>query len=992
MGTVAATDSDGDALTYSIGGTDATTFQELFALNASTGAITVKEGATVNYEVEKKAYSISIGATDGKDDSGATQADPTTDASASVYLSITNVDEPGVITFSTTSPQVGVEFRVSLSDPDGRRGGFVGSYWDRAVSENGPFYADLSDTEAYNRKRNYTPQEKDKYMYLRFTVFYMDQLCDRVSILNKTCFKRAVAVLPSRVRDENGLIALSQTQNEPATGIVFVTKMKLLDNGTADSTNDPLQAGNWVKAYVRPRDVHDPNGVNSLRQWETPVTYRWYRINTMTAAETELPPSYDEDGRLNNRFHPITDADLGKALQARAWFLDDVGNREKLQSALHYVPPPANTPATGTPTISGTVQVGEELSVDTSGIEDVNGIESTTMTYAWIRHDGDTATTIDGATESTYTLVSDDQGKTITVTVSFKDGYGYSESRTSAATAEVAQAEAGGSGGRSPNTAATGVPTITGTVKAGKTLTAGTKGIADANGMTKAVFSYQWTADDVDIDGATSASYSLAAADEGKVIKVRVSFTDDAGNAESLTSAGTSAVAAPTGPTASFENVPANHDGGDPFTVVMRFSEEPNGLSYRTVGGSMLEVTGGRVNGATRVDDSSNIAWRVRLTPTGLDAMTITLPVRTCAETGTVCFGTTPLAVAAVVRIPGPLEAIAEEIAAQPEADLLTASFSGLPEDHDGSTAFAFQLHFSEEPQGLSYTTVAGGLLEVTGGSITGASRLTAGSNIGWEVTARPSGSDDVEVRLPNRACNETNAICIDGRALAEAVSATVPRATEETTVTETPDLPTASFSGLPEDHDGSTAFAFQLHFSEEPQGLSYTTVAGGLLEVTGGSITGASRLTAGSNIGWEVTARPSGSDDMEIRLPNRACNETNAICIDGRALAEAVSATVPRAEEATTEEVVEQTAEETTTPALVGSFGTSTRAEHDGSAFNLDFHLSHEPDGLSYTHGAVRAVHGDRSDHREGVADHPGRGQGLAHARGARRGSATSG
>ena len=35
----------------------------------------------------------------------------------------------------------------------------------------------------------------------------------------------------------------------------------------------------------------------------------------------------------------------------------------------------------------------------------------------------------------------------------------------------------------------------------------------------------------------------MAAADEGKAIKVRVSFTDDAGNAESLTSAATDAVA-----------------------------------------------------------------------------------------------------------------------------------------------------------------------------------------------------------------------------------------------------------------------------------------------------------------------------------------------------------------------------------------------------------------------------------------------------------------
>ena len=43
-------------------------------------------------------------------------------------------------------------------------------------------------------------------------------------------------------------------------------------------------------------------------------------------------------------------------------------------------------------------------------------------------------------------------------------------------------------------------------------------------------------------DGATSSAYTLQASDNGKVIKVRVTFTDDAGNEESLPSVGTAAV------------------------------------------------------------------------------------------------------------------------------------------------------------------------------------------------------------------------------------------------------------------------------------------------------------------------------------------------------------------------------------------------------------------------------------------------------------------
>ena len=82
------------------------------------------------------------------------------------------------------------------------------------------------------------------------------------------------------------------------------------------------------------------------------------------------------------------------------------------------------------------------------------------------------------------------------------------------------------------NSPATGLPTISGTAQVGETLTANTSGIADADGLGNVQYEYQWLADDADISGATNATYTLVAADEGKAIKVQVSFTDDAGNDE----------------------------------------------------------------------------------------------------------------------------------------------------------------------------------------------------------------------------------------------------------------------------------------------------------------------------------------------------------------------------------------------------------------------------------------------------------------------------
>ena len=96
----------------------------------------------------------------------------------------------------------------------------------------------------------------------------------------------------------------------------------------------------------------------------------------------------------------------------------------------------------------------------------------------------------------------------------------------------------------SDNSPATGAPTISGTVQVGETLTADTSGIADADGLTSVTYSYQWLADDAEIADATSLTYTLADTDEGKAIKVKVSFTDDVDNEETLTSAATPVVAA----------------------------------------------------------------------------------------------------------------------------------------------------------------------------------------------------------------------------------------------------------------------------------------------------------------------------------------------------------------------------------------------------------------------------------------------------------------
>ena len=69
------------------------------------------------------------------------------------------------------------------------------------------------------------------------------------------------------------------------------------------------------------------------------------------------------------------------------------------QAVENNTPPPANTPATGAPSISGTVRVGETLTAETSAIADADGLDNVGYSYQWLANGADIA----GATSSTPT-------------------------------------------------------------------------------------------------------------------------------------------------------------------------------------------------------------------------------------------------------------------------------------------------------------------------------------------------------------------------------------------------------------------------------------------------------------------------------------------------------------------------------------------------------------------------------------------------------------
>ena len=207
------------------------------------------------------------------------------------------------------------------------------------------------------------------------------------------------------------------------------------------------------------------------------------------------------------------------------------------------------------------------------------------------------------------------------------------------------------------NSEATGAPTIDGTPRVYETLTADVSGIADADGLSNASYTYQWIADGSDIAGATGSSYALTTDEEGQTIQVRVSFSDDVGNGEALTSVATAAVAAATPLTASFSSVPASHNGSDDFTFELRFSEE-FAVGFATLRDDAFEETNGAVAKAQRLTPGSNIGWRITVTPDDNADVTVVLPATSdCGVDGAICTAVgKPLSNRSEITVPGPSE------------------------------------------------------------------------------------------------------------------------------------------------------------------------------------------------------------------------------------------------------------------------------------------------------------------------------------------------
>ena len=166
VGTAAARYDGDETLVYAVGGTDAAAFANSFDLAAATGQITVKAGATVDFEA-RSVYSVTVSVSDGVDEFG--EDSSVVDDSIPVWVTVANADEAGSLSLSVTSPVVAEPVSGTVSDPDGGVRN-VTWQWSRADTADGVFVDISGATSA-----RYVPGRGDSGKFLRAAAAYEDR-------------------------------------------------------------------------------------------------------------------------------------------------------------------------------------------------------------------------------------------------------------------------------------------------------------------------------------------------------------------------------------------------------------------------------------------------------------------------------------------------------------------------------------------------------------------------------------------------------------------------------------------------------------------------------------------------------------------------------------------------------------------------------------------------------------------------------------------------
>ena len=564
VSTITAVDPEGATpLTFTLSQSDRASFSLVPQPDGTSAQLRTK--VTFDHEAMRSGVTVVILVSDP----GGAKTNTT------VRVSINNIDEAGTVTIDPEPAALESELIATIDDPDQNPINITWT-WYRGDTAAGPWGSPISGATS----GTYTPVAADVGKYLRAVASYTDlqgpgKTAEDVIIRGRSGILRPDGHLHPgtprvrRLRHQHGRTAA----HRPASQRKHRVRLghRLVPGSTWKRTRSTASTP-WA---------HPP-------RMETSTTHAW----SASTASTNAPGPSTRSRTTGSSTTPTTKCTPSGTISPPATpppqhsYNDDGG--EGLNARMYIRGFPAGTHYIEVTTVPHQEDPADEMGSYTltlTELEDDSSSDRTvtvgTTTSGEIEYPGDTDTfvvSLDAGTEysvqqiltgywsgshlinpkvenihadpnavvgTTYDQDADADRFTTTTAGNYRitiAGYTRSHQRFATGTYTVqVSTVSSGSSSPLPNSPPVGVPTISGTAEYGETLTADASGVTDPDGIDRSTLAYQWLRNPgkgrAAISGATSRTYTVVADDEENQLSVRVSFTDNADNAESVTSA-----------------------------------------------------------------------------------------------------------------------------------------------------------------------------------------------------------------------------------------------------------------------------------------------------------------------------------------------------------------------------------------------------------------------------------------------------------------------
>ena len=538
--TVYATDPEGKGLNWSTSGPDGEVLV-LGQAGAGTNMFDISDRGVLTFKTPpdfenptddgvNNIYNVSVTAADAEGNTSAAQA---------FVITVTNVEERGMVMLSGLQPRVGVELTADLSDEDVVTGS-VDWQWASSSSMGGS-YSNIANAT----NPSYTPVADDEGMYLRATASYMDRE-------STTITKSAYMASPYPVQAKLALGAVNMLptfdQDATATDVQMLFDLDTATAGVQIETSENSPVGTNVGPPIAATDPDEDDKLTySLADTTANSGHSAYfdidRATGQITVKKKLNfEATDQCGDPNACAVTVTATDSSgvpttPVTIAVVITVTNVNEPPKFIRGMKAVS--LDEGITGTP--STAIDPDGDGTDNSYGVEDPETTDTTTLTWKVSGTDGDNfaittagVLTFKGTTGPDYEKPADaNRNNVYEITLEVSDG-------TNTATMDV-------------KVTVKNVQETPGTVtlshlqpREGRSLTAT---LMDPDGVTR-ITSWQWYDDQPDsttagtldadaathaISGATSGSYTPKSGDVGDTLYVWVTYTDGEGSGQTAT-------------------------------------------------------------------------------------------------------------------------------------------------------------------------------------------------------------------------------------------------------------------------------------------------------------------------------------------------------------------------------------------------------------------------------------------------------------------------